>query len=96
MNELTKIKDELKDTIQETLREMVEGTEEDLTQFAQQITDGMILAIALNRNDLLEIYQGSFEMLAEKQRIRLVKSSWNAVFAVVHKIINLAVTALAA
>lgn len=90
------LRDALAESLQQSLRALVEGTQEDLRRFALSISDDLSLALARNDQDLASEIADQAQLLAEINRLRAVNEAWDTVHGVIRGVIGVAIAAVGA
>jgi hypothetical protein len=73
----------LKIVIEQNLKDVLEGSAEDLERYAERMSEDLVAAAARQREDLLKSLANQAKMLAEVTRLRAVNESWDTVGQVI-------------
>jgi hypothetical protein len=80
---LSSLQDSLGSTLGDALQDLLEGTAEDIRMFATAIAQNMVRAAAVGDHATVKELSQQLPVLAEINRVRIVKKAWETVIKVV-------------
>lgn len=94
MTTFQEAKRDIQQSLKQPLVDLLHGAADDLVKYANDVTDGLLLAIELGREDLAEEKLDQLQAIAEVHRIRALRVGWDTVRSIMESLVSVGVRTL--